>query len=122
MRRRECLFDDDGNPIDFNPRTREGCDESIQPITQGNTLISIHAPVKGATRPPGQKKNRKKSISIHAPVKGATFLDMMRDELRGIISIHAPVKGATYQLSRRLSDCYISIHAPVKGATCILLA
>ena len=80
-----------------------------------------------------------KLISIHAPVKGATvsiyFSIVCID-----ISIHAPVKGAT--LSKRqglvgkshfnprpregsdvfgtfmgLCDDYISIHAPVKGAT-----
>ena len=55
-------------------------------------------------------------ISIHAPVKGATYPDA--DGERGNrISIHAPVKGAT---DRRMKSLYldpISIHAPVKGAT-----
>ena len=33
----------------FNPRTREGCD-SVKPTTcPSNPIISIHAPVKGAT-------------------------------------------------------------------------
>ncbi len=34
-------------------------------------------------------------ISIHAPVKGATHLKMKESHLFAI-SIHAPVKGATY--------------------------
>ena len=36
-------------------------------------VISIHAPVKGATDQPG-RDGRHDSISIHAPVKGATGL------------------------------------------------
>ena len=55
-------------------------------------------------------------ISIHAPVKGATSL---KDSYRGTyrISIHAPVKGATYLLASVEPVIKISIHAPVKGAT-----
>ena len=78
-------------------------------------------------------------ISIHAPVKGATSLAEKNQECLGI-SIHAPVKGATgtrpgrsawfryfNPRSREGSDVpqtlniwagtNISIHAPVKGAT-----
>jgi len=56
--------------IDFNPRTREGCDVYMT-IECVDLKISIHAPVKGATLI--QKKLlRCKMISIHAPVKGAT--------------------------------------------------
>ena len=41
-------------------------------------------------------------ISIHAPVKGATDIVFERDLRWGIISIHAPVKGTT--CSRRASS------------------
>ena len=34
---------------DFNPRTREGCDHVRIATTSKATIISIHAPVKGAT-------------------------------------------------------------------------
>ena len=34
---------------DFNPRTREGCDLTIRWV-RSSAFISIHAPVKGATR------------------------------------------------------------------------
>ena len=55
-------------------------------------------------------------ISIHAPVKGATGTQYL-DLLLGSISIHAPVKGAT-RVHQPLRGSYqISIHAPVKGAT-----
>ncbi|MBY0730790.1 hypothetical protein [Streptococcus sp. 2018162] len=56
---------------DFNPRTRMGCD-SLLGLHLYMTLISIHAPVWGAT---GLISNDyiSSSISIHAPVWGATL-------------------------------------------------
>ena len=36
--------------LNFNPRTREGCDHSRVVIWKDPLVISIHAPVKGATR------------------------------------------------------------------------
>ena len=80
-------------------------------------MISIHAPVKGATKAvvhlhPGG------DISIHAPVKGATLIEQGRPNLVCHISIHAPVKGATSIFSCLIGKAHkISIHAPVKGAT-----
>ena len=55
---------------DFNPRSREGSDRN--PII-GNrkTLISIHAPARGATTPE-ITGNHITRISIHAPARGAT--------------------------------------------------
>ena len=54
----------------FNPRSREGSDAEgwhiVRPI-----LVSIHAPVKGATPGPGPVLSLY-AVSIHAPVKGAT--------------------------------------------------
>ena len=55
---------------DFNPRTREGCDDFCL-IKSLKFCISIHAPVKGATTAK-ISKDGKSRISIHAPVKGAT--------------------------------------------------
>ena len=34
---------------DFNPRTREGCDQTSDRFLKIESIISIHAPVKGAT-------------------------------------------------------------------------
>ena len=56
-------------------------------------------------------------ISIHAPVKGATGEKIVRKKNAWDISIHAPVKGATSRGRRFFPDLRISIHAPVKGAT-----
>jgi len=77
---------------DFNPRSPAGSDDSAeQTLISG--LISIHAPLRGATwlsyRPYGEKE-----ISIHAPLRGATLtgIQALMDD---IISIHAPLRGAT---------------------------
>ena len=103
-------------PCDFNPRSREGSDNTVRNLSTVN-LISIHAPVKGATRW-RLRQCGTPTISIHAPVKGATVggngLDMNVK-----ISIHAPVKGATRVWALLRVGCSISIHAPVKGATTI---
>ena len=78
-------------------------------------MISIHAPVKGATRE-AKPRGVKSDISIHAPVKGATttVTEWAQDNP---ISIHAPVKGATEWTIKAAGCPAISIHAPVKGAT-----
>ncbi len=59
--------------IDFNPRTREGCDGEIAKKYVYSLDISIHAPVKGATRSGSHHGRPLPQISIHAPVKGATL-------------------------------------------------
>ena len=101
-------------------------------------VISIHAPVKGAT-PEEDHGRGHRHISIHAPVKGATpttpprsrkatyfnprsregsdWSDPMSHIGEVLISIHAPVKGATKLFGFELGGHGISIHAPVKGAT-----
>ena len=100
--------------------------------------ISIHAPVKGATRgapltrrtrwhfnPRSREGSDKNAlyppkimvISIHAPVKGATCTAVVMLHARNAISIHAPVKGATRLPASGAVWSTISIHAPVKGAT-----
>ena len=53
------------------------------------TVISIHAPVKGATRD-GLVSALDVNISIHAPVKGATVWTIVAPSLSAVISIHAP--------------------------------
>ena len=61
-------------------------------------IISIHAPMKGATNAwAGLKAGQ--DISIHAPMKGATDRQMIQPETSRI-SIHAPMKGATAKLDK----------------------
>ena len=78
----------------FNPRTREGCD--IRPTHRYRPF---------------------RIVSIHAPVKGAT-----PKEIRWLHYIHQRFNPRTREgcdfSSPNCSFCYIvSIHAPVKGAT-----
>ena len=54
----------------FNPRSREGSDDLRPHLTQLGG-ISIHAPVKGATKRIELLETNVR-ISIHAPAKGAT--------------------------------------------------
>ena len=82
--------------FDFNPRSREGSD--LHAVGPGRLLlISIHAPVKGATSRASHRPGCVQ-ISIHAPVKGATICKEAT-MAGGSISIHAPVKGATWTTS-----------------------
>ena len=69
-----CDTDLRGNTIDgknFNPRTHEGCDCAWHPRVLFQQCISIHAPMKGATKK-GYLAVAARCISIHAPMKGAT--------------------------------------------------
>jgi len=61
-----------GSYTNFNPRTREGCDLNKVIENVGGEIISIHAPVKGATARKVVEILFLIGISIHAPVKGAT--------------------------------------------------
>ena len=58
----------------FNPRTREGCDNKYNNKISVRPDISIHAPAKGATLFENQI-NGGITISIHAPTKGATMIE-----------------------------------------------
>ena len=101
------------------------------------SIISIHAPPRGATC--GEiTVYRHKSISIHAPPRGATVRKIKTIDDPDI-SIHAPPRGATFRQHlehhRRIyfnsrpsargdadaqsvqESADISIHAPPRGAT-----
>ena len=76
----------------FNPRARAGRDIRIAQAP-GQFLVSIHAPVQGATVPACCPMHSY-SVSIHAPVQGATR-SASAHRYSSIVSIHAPVQGAT---------------------------
>ena len=102
-------------PLNFNPRSREGSDTFTQLAGYGKFDISIHAPAKGATS--SLTTNLIVStISIHAPAKGATQI-VSNDVDQEVISIHAPAKGATTIHLCGVYVLVISIHAPAKGVT-----
>ena len=79
-------------------------------------IVSIHAPVKGATRP-RRMRRLGLPVSIHAPVKGATSSVSI-----GSISILCfnprSREGSDLMAVIGVVDItQVSIHAPVKGAT-----
>ena len=79
------------------------------------TVISIHAPTRGATQWV-IKGDEKMIISIHAPTRGATITWQETDRTK-MISIHAPTRGATIFSVFLPVEPIISIHAPTRGAT-----
>ena len=107
--------------VNFNPRTREGCDKFGE--TQMNKRIKFQSTHPRRVRPVNNYLAYfSNEISIHAPAKGATLLvaslgicyqdfnprtregcdltvDSTIDELNEI-SIHAPAKGATRQVKK----------------------
>ena len=103
--------------MNFNPRTREGCDRNIFLGNDMALAISIHAPVKGATLTVRIPNCPGIAISIHAPVKGATRL---LPSLPRMLSDFNPRtrEGCDGYWDPNMIVFYgISIHAPVKGAT-----
>ena len=126
-----------GMDLDFNPRTRMGCDEQIAGAPLNFDEISIHAPAWGATfryrfslhfRQYFNPRTRMgcdggaggkveySDISIHAPAWGATG-EIADVESLVDISIHAPAWGATQFPEELENPPGISIHAPAWGAT-----
>jgi len=106
----------------FNPRARVGRDKDSTAADKDD-VVSIHAPVWGATLYPcpwpawplGFNPRARvgrdlaligiiccSSVSIHAPVWGATMLQPDAS-VHGVVSIHAPVWGAT---APRLRGCF----------------
>ena len=56
----------------FNPRSREGSDLPSWCIWSMASIISIHAPARGATKVTVHFNQNHSNISIHAPARGAT--------------------------------------------------
>ena len=99
----------------FNPRTREGCDvDQRRADRKASTFQSTH--------PRGVRHKCKASfsavslVSIHAPARGATLNSQLK-LVTSNVSIHAPARGATAIPERGYGTCCVSIHAPARGAT-----
>ena len=123
----------------FNPRSREGSDLPSWCIWSMASIISIHAPARGATKVTVHFNQNHSNISIHAPARGATYSPHEIKERLQInfnprsregsdedvttkvdsleISIHAPARGATSTYQHTHYSTRISIHAPARGAT-----
>ena len=98
----------------FNPRSREGSDGTKLPSTRF-TVISIHAPAKGATVSQVYSFRRMR-ISIHAPAKGAAG-SIFQLFFHPVFQSTLPRRKRPLTYSVEPSGIDISIHAPAKGAT-----
>ena len=121
----------------FNPRTRAGCD-NIAKSNVNASLVSIHAPVRGATirncccSPWDNRFNprtragcdfnmyyqvRTISVSIHAPVRGATPIRPTSSKFCPRFQSTHPCGVRQYPGLHNVPNGLVSIHAPVRGAT-----
>ena len=89
----------------------------IEAQTVHSSVVSIHAPTRGATTNAVRNLLRE-GVSIHAPTRGATNLlaGTCIINLRPV-SIHAPTRGATRPQYAISPYTIVSIHAPTRGAT-----
>ena len=79
-------------------------------------LISIHAPIQGATTRLDQSVAYS-GISIHAPIQGATTMRLIHKRLNTIFQFTRLYK-ARHRTRRIIKSTQgISIHAPIQGAT-----
>ena len=78
----------------FNPRTPAGCDLGGGAILDHCIIVSIHAPLRGATYDSPHVVFTVYKVSIHAPLRGAT-INRTRALCYSRVSIHAPLRGAT---------------------------
>ena len=101
----------------FNPRSHERSDRAFI-LCSLSSVISIHAPTRGATGIPD---------AIFYKYRFQSTLpreERRRQQARALsanISIHAPTRGATYKLDGLSYEEAISIHAPTRGATHLYL-
>ncbi len=105
---------EDRAPLCFNPRAREGRD-AFTSADLGQSIVSIHAPARGATKS-GSSRRRMKSFQSTRPRGARPGIDpnLLSESLfqstrpRGA----RPGYGAVFD-----SPSEVSIHAPARGAT-----
>ncbi len=102
----------------FNPRSREGSDKCCRAGSSECCRFQSTLP-RGERQGDAIPDHSTSVISIHAPARGATFTTAIR-YVGFKISIHAPARGATCLYSKILTNILISIHAPARGATLIV--
>ena len=89
---------------DFNPRTREGCDLCQSDVFRLKFAISIHAPVKGATWYHWHGLWSSSAFQSTHPWRVRLLCEYDPTDPSSI-SIHAPVKGATRHVCAVFTDC-----------------
>ena len=100
----------------FNSRTPKGCDVKSLNAVEIGSVVSIHAPLKGATSPLSPLLSKVQGFNSRTPKGCDQHLRGYRGEPSGV-SIHAPLKGATAFRMTTQAFSPVSIHAPLKGAT-----
>ena len=80
------------------------------------SVVSIHAPTRGATTDSGCARIRRKSFRSTPPREGRLF-HRLALFYWPLVSIHAPTRGATFIPVLLSVDFAVSIHAPTRGAT-----
>ena len=85
-------------------------------IDGGMTIVSIHAPARGAT---SSVLTRQQPVSCFnpRPRAGGDAVLLCRPTPPGTVSIHAPARGATVRRGACGARMGVSIHAPARGAT-----
>ena len=124
--------------ICFNPRAHAGRDHTPLNYTHNYEQVSIHAPMRGATRcvccsahrdgcfNPRAHAGRDPSgkagyielykVSIHAPMRGATLL-VFSLRLLLLFQSTRPCGARHVVLTAGITHQNVSIHAPMRGAT-----
>ena len=100
----------------FNPRSREGSDE-IPPPTRGNaTLVSIHAPAKGATSGTVKIADAEQEFQSTLPRRERPDQDVFWYQIN-CFNPRSREGSDAFRTMRILLHSSVSIHAPAKGAT-----
>ena len=106
-------------------------------VAEGATIISIHAPARGATYYDKKSKSKHRNFNPRSRKgsdlppnsinfcwryfnprsrKGSDTANIGKRN-KNKISIHAPARGATKNTTLSIAETQISIHAPARGAT-----
>ena len=96
----------------FNSRTREGCDRILFKAV-ATTIVSIHAPARGAIFP---IIFREESWCFNSRTREGCDLYVHGLTIIWTVSIHAPARGAILTRRTSRSQFSVSIHAPARGA------
>jgi len=101
----------------FNPRARAGRDQTLQARLDEAVVVSIHAPVRGATIANRTCSPSELKVSIHAPVRGATIVPYAGVVLAARFNPRARAGRDVIGRYGSWRRPPVSIHAPVRGAT-----
>ena len=101
----------------FNPRTHTGCDYLVAAVPNCAIIVSIHAPIQGATTPDNDQGDTDEFQSTH-PYRVRLWFNGCKYRCCKFQSTH-PYR-VRLLCCERCSRCLpVSIHAPIQGATAV---